>query len=134
MFGIPMQNIMVALVIITAICLSSVAFIAWRNRTMFLMGLRNIPRRKAQTILIVFGDEPTGALDSESAGDIMDLLQRLNAEEGQTIVMVTHDPAIGARAHRIVRFRDGEIVGEERPARNGVAAVQHEALPVLALA
>src|SRR4051794_4788588 len=55
MFGIPMQNIMVALVIITAICLSSVAFISWRNRTMFLMGLRNIPRRKAQTILIVFG-------------------------------------------------------------------------------
>src|SRR5689334_4157654 len=55
MFGIPMQNIMVALVIITAVCLSSVAFIAWRNRTMFLMGLRNIPRRKAQTVLIVFG-------------------------------------------------------------------------------
>ena len=55
MFGVPMQNIMVALVIITALCLSSVAFIAWRNRTMFLMGLRNIPRRKAQTVLIVFG-------------------------------------------------------------------------------
>ncbi|MFN8537297.1 MAG: ATP-binding cassette domain-containing protein [Thermomicrobiales bacterium] len=43
---------------------------------------------------IVFADEPTGALDSESAGDIMDLLVRLNREQGQTIVMVTHDPAV----------------------------------------
>jgi ABC-type lipoprotein export system ATPase subunit len=59
---------------------------------------------------IVFADEPTGALDSETAGDIMDLLQRLNREQQQTIVMVTHDPAVGARADRIVRFRDGQIV------------------------
>ncbi len=69
---------------------------------------------------IVFADEPTGALDSESAGDIMDLLQRLNREQGQTIVMVTHDPAIGARADRIVRFRDGAIIAEEP------AAARHE--------
>ncbi len=55
MFGIPMQNIMVTLLIITAICLSSVLFIAWRNKTMFWLGIRNIPRRKAQTTLIVFG-------------------------------------------------------------------------------
>ena len=63
---------------------------------------------------IVFADEPTGALDSESAGDIMDLLVRLNKEHGQTIVMVTHDPQVGARADRIVRFRDGQIIGEEQ--------------------
>ena len=55
MFGIPMQNIMITLLIITGICLSSVALIAWRNKTMFWLGVRNIPRRKAQTILIVFG-------------------------------------------------------------------------------
>lgn len=55
MFGIPMQNIMVTLLIIAAVCLSSVLFIAWRNRTMFWLGVRNIPRRKAQTTLIVFG-------------------------------------------------------------------------------
>ncbi|HZS88020.1 MAG TPA: ABC transporter ATP-binding protein [Chloroflexota bacterium] len=59
---------------------------------------------------IVWADEPTGALDSESAGDILDLLCRLNAEMGQTLVMVTHAPEVGARAHRIVRMRDGEIV------------------------
>jgi putative ABC transport system ATP-binding protein len=69
---------------------------------------------------IVFADEPTGALDSETAGDIMDLLQRLNREQQQTIVMVTHDPAVGARADRIVRFRDGQIVAEMP--NDGVAA------------
>jgi putative ABC transport system ATP-binding protein len=63
---------------------------------------------------IVFADEPTGALDSETASDIMDLLQRLNREQRQTIVMVTHDSAVGARAHRIVRFRDGQI-GDDLP-------------------
>ncbi|HET8626331.1 MAG TPA: ABC transporter ATP-binding protein [Thermomicrobiales bacterium] len=62
---------------------------------------------------IVFADEPTGALDSESAGAIMDLLVRLNKAQGQTVVMVTHDAGVGARADRIVRFRDGAIVGEE---------------------
>ena len=68
---------------------------------------------------IVFADEPTGALDSETASDIMDLLQRFNREQGQTIVMVTHDPAVGARAHRIVRFRDGQIVPEMADDRAG---------------
>ncbi|HET8626329.1 MAG TPA: FtsX-like permease family protein [Thermomicrobiales bacterium] len=55
MFGIPMQGIMVALLAITAVCLSAVAFTAWRNRTMFWVGVRNVPRRRAQTVLIVFG-------------------------------------------------------------------------------
>jgi putative ABC transport system permease protein len=55
LFGVPMQDIMVTLLVITAVCLSSVAFVAWRNRTMFWLGVRNIPRRKAQTTLIVFG-------------------------------------------------------------------------------
>jgi putative ABC transport system ATP-binding protein len=74
---------------------------------------------------IIFADEPTGALDSESAGDIMDLLQRLNREQQQTIVMVTHDPAVGARADRIVRFRDGQIVSEMP--EDGVANPAHNA-------
>ena len=83
---------------------------------------------------IVFADEPTGALDSESAGDIMDLLVRLNKERGQTVVMVTHDPSVGARADRIVWFRDGEIVDEERAERNDavIRASAELRMPVLA--
>jgi putative ABC transport system ATP-binding protein len=58
---------------------------------------------------IVWADEPTGALDSEAANEIMDLMCRLNKEQGQTVVLVTHAPEVGARANRIVRMRDGQI-------------------------
>ena len=64
---------------------------------------------------IVWADEPTGALDSQSAGDIMNLMKVLNREQGLTIVLVTHDPGVGAQCDRIVRMRDGEIVGEDVP-------------------
>jgi putative ABC transport system ATP-binding protein len=63
---------------------------------------------------IVWADEPTGDLDSTTADEIMTLLEQLNAEHQQTFVIVTHDSGIGARCHRIIRMRDGEIVGEER--------------------
>ena len=59
---------------------------------------------------IVWADEPTGDLDSETASDIMDLMCQLNAENGQSFVLVTHSDDVGRRAHRIVRMRDGEIV------------------------
>jgi putative ABC transport system ATP-binding protein len=61
---------------------------------------------------IVWADEPTGNLDSEAATSIMDLLVELNGTRGQTLVLVTHAAEIGARANRIVRMRDGRIVGE----------------------
>ncbi len=59
---------------------------------------------------IVWADEPTGDLDSETAAEIMDLMCQLNAENGQSFVLVTHSDDVGSRAHRIVRMRDGEIV------------------------
>jgi putative ABC transport system ATP-binding protein len=62
---------------------------------------------------IIWADEPTGALDSETSKEIMDLICRLNGEQGQTLVLVTHDASVAQRAHRIVRMRDGEIVGDE---------------------
>jgi putative ABC transport system ATP-binding protein len=71
---------------------------------------------------IVWADEPTGALDSKSASDIMGLLRTLNEEQGLTIVIVTHDPGVGNQCHRIVRMSDGEIIGEEFPDHR--AAVQ----------
>jgi putative ABC transport system ATP-binding protein len=73
-----------------------------------------IARSLVNNPAIVWADEPTGALDSKSASDIMDLLGSLNEERDLTIVLVTHDRGVGERAHRIVRMQDGEIVGEER--------------------
>jgi putative ABC transport system ATP-binding protein len=82
---------------------------------------------------IVWGDEPTGALDSQSSGEIMDILVRLNKQNGQTVVIVTHAPEIGARADRIVRMRDGVIedAGLGQGAR-GMTAMLAEREPVLA--
>ena len=58
---------------------------------------------------IVWADEPTGNLDSETSAEVMDVLCQLNKEKGQTFVLVTHDSAVGARADRIVLMRDGLI-------------------------
>jgi putative ABC transport system ATP-binding protein len=58
---------------------------------------------------IVWADEPTGALDSESAEHIMQLLREVNEERGQTVVLVTHAWEVGEQANRIVRMRDGRI-------------------------
>ena len=63
---------------------------------------------------IVWADEPTGALDSKTADEIMGIMQSLNREQGHTFVIVTHDAGVGRRCHRIVRMSDGLIVGEEK--------------------
>ena len=63
---------------------------------------------------IVWADEPTGELDSETSKEIMDLLCRLNEENRQTFVLVTHALEVGRRAHRIVQMRDGQIMNEEQ--------------------
>jgi putative ABC transport system ATP-binding protein len=61
---------------------------------------------------VVFADEPTGNLDSESGRDVLDLLRRAVEEFGQTIVMVTHDPAAAATADRVMFLADGRVVDE----------------------
>lgn len=61
---------------------------------------------------IVWGDEPTGDLDSTNANQIMDLLEDLNQRNQQTFVIVTHDEQIGRRANRTIHMRDGLIEGE----------------------
>jgi putative ABC transport system ATP-binding protein len=59
---------------------------------------------------IVWGDEPTGDLDSTNAAEIMDLMRHLNQVNQQTFVLVTHDPDIGAVCDRIIRMHDGLII------------------------
>ena len=63
---------------------------------------------------IILADEPTGALDSRTSVEIMAIFQRLNREQGITVVVVTHEPDISAFAQRILRFRDGLLVDDER--------------------
>ena len=61
---------------------------------------------------IIWADEPTGDLDSETAGEIMSLITELNRANGQSFILVTHSDEVGRMAHRIVRMRDGVIVDD----------------------
>jgi putative ABC transport system ATP-binding protein len=61
---------------------------------------------------IVLADEPTGNLDSRSSRGVLELLRELNQAEGQTLVLVTHDPAAAAVAGRVIFLRDGRVSGE----------------------
>jgi putative ABC transport system ATP-binding protein len=63
---------------------------------------------------IVLADEPTANLDSKTAEDLLDLMQRLNRERGVTFLFSTHDPRVMARARRVVRLVDGQIASDER--------------------
>ncbi len=60
---------------------------------------------------VVLADEPTGALDSQSGRDVLELLKGLNAE-GRTVILITHDPGIAAHAHRVIELRDGRVVSD----------------------
>ena len=68
-----------------------------------------IARALVNTPAIILADEPTGNLDSHSGDEVIGLLDRLNKEQGLTIVLVTHDPDIGAHAQRIIHLRDGIV-------------------------
>jgi putative ABC transport system ATP-binding protein len=78
-----------------------------RQRTTIARALVNRPA-------LVWADEPTGDLDSETANEIMDVLADLNQEQQLTFILVTHDRSVGARCGRIVRMRDG-LVETEHP-------------------
>ncbi|HEX2391278.1 MAG TPA: ATP-binding cassette domain-containing protein, partial [Solirubrobacterales bacterium] len=64
---------------------------------------------------VVFADEPTGNLDSKSSADVLRLLRRAVDEFGQTVIMVTHDPAAAAQADRLITLRDGKLVSDGSP-------------------
>ena len=64
---------------------------------------------------LLLADEPTGALDSKSTHDLLDLFDQINAA-GRTVVVITHEDDVGARAKRVIRMRDGQIISDERKA------------------
>jgi putative ABC transport system ATP-binding protein len=77
---------------------------------------------------VVFADEPTGALDSRSSVDVMEFLRRSVDELGQTVVMVTHDPAAAAYADDLVQFADGRVISHATsgtPGRVSMSEVNH---------
>lgn len=76
---------------------------------------------------ILLADEPTGALDSKTGVEIMDLFQRLHRDGGQTVILVTHDAHVARHTERIIRLSDGKIVSDEvnpNPIKAGAARVE----------
>lgn len=63
---------------------------------------------------VIFADEPTGNLDSKSGKAVMDIIQKLNEEDGHTIMLITHETFTAEHAQRIIRVYDGEIAGDEK--------------------
>jgi len=76
-----------------------------RQRVAIARALANDPE-------IILADEPTGNLDTETGGTILDVLRRLSVDDGRTVVLVTHDPDAVRIANRVIRLRDGRVVEE----------------------
>jgi ABC-type lipoprotein export system ATPase subunit len=74
-----------------------------------------IARSLAQRPAVVLCDEPTGHLDSDTSGRVLDLIDALRVELGFALVIATHDPGVAARCERIVELHDGRIVSESTP-------------------
>ncbi|NLC59541.1 MAG: ABC transporter ATP-binding protein [Armatimonadetes bacterium] len=85
-----------------------------------------IARALVNDPVIVLGDEPTGNLDTRTGEEIMVIFQELN-RQGKTVVIVTHEPDIAAHCHRIIRFRDGHLLSDERvpEPRDAVEVLKH---------
>jgi putative ABC transport system ATP-binding protein len=81
-----------------------------------------IARALVNDPMLILGDEPTGNLDSTRSAEVLALLRRFNRARGQTFILVTHDPEVGAACDRIIRMRDGLIVGDEQVGTVQVAA------------
>ena len=92
----------------------------WQNKPSQLSGGQQQRVSIARALMnggeIILADEPTGALDSQSGQNVMEILRQLHAE-GHTIIMVTHDREIAASANRVIEIKDGEIIGDTQKKR-----------------
>jgi putative ABC transport system ATP-binding protein len=71
---------------------------------------------------LILADEPTGNLDSVASSDVMDIFSRVH-EAGRTVVVITHEEEVAARAHRVIRLRDGQVVSDTTNGRAAAATV-----------
>ena len=76
-----------------------------------------IARAFANAPRILFADEPTGNLDSDTGARIVELLEELNRESKTTVILVTHDPALAARTQRVIRLSDGRVISDTETER-----------------
>jgi putative ABC transport system ATP-binding protein len=73
---------------------------------------------------VILADEPTGALDTKTSAEIMGILQRLNREQGLTVILVTHEADIAAYAERVLVMRDGQLISDGPPEHHIVSDMQ----------
>ncbi len=123
MIGLPAAEIVSR----TAELLEAVGMLHRRNHTPFEMSGGEqqrvaVARALANNPAMVLADEPTGNLDSKNSTEMMELFRRFNRERGQTFVVASHDTGFVDYSDRVVRMRDGEVVGLDTPAKGGAPA------------
>jgi putative ABC transport system ATP-binding protein len=81
---------------------------------------------------LLLADEPTGNLDSRTSVEVMGIFQRLNAEQGITVLLITHEPDIAEYASRIIAFRDGRVIGNQAVTKRRDAQIELASMPAIA--
>jgi putative ABC transport system ATP-binding protein len=85
-----------------------------------------VARALANNPRLLLADEPTGALDTRTGAEVLNLFRQLNREKGVTAVLVTHDPGVAAATDRVVRIQDGRITYDGPPSAEALAGAGHD--------